>query len=184
HIDPTTFGAVVGMATLRRFLSPTMPETTTGLDRFLAYLQAAAAQAPPGWPGSVWFMLRVGEDCAGIRTSDVARPYRFLRQMAVAPPVQFGATGFSPEFTDDGNPARHYIAFVFVGFWLPAPLAIAVLYAWEIAGFVRYGGYWSPRDVASGHLGIRHGRAVRSAGPTVLPGLAAALGEGAADSPQ
>ena len=172
------------MATLRRFHSPTMPEMTSGHERFLAYLQRMASQAPPGWPGSVWFMLRIGEDCAGICTHDVTRPYRFLRQMAVAPPMQFGATGFSPAFTDDGNPARHYIAFVFVGFWLPAPLAIAVLYAWEMAGFVRYGGYWSPKDIANGQLGIRHGRAVRGSGPTVLPGLAAALGDAASPSRQ
>ncbi len=163
------------MATLRRFIWIAMLETATGFERFLDYLQWMAAQAPAGWPGAVWFILRIGEDCAGICTRDMVRPVRFLRQMAAAPPVQFGATGFSPALTDDSNPARHYVAFVVVGFWLPIPLAVAVLYAWEVAGFVRYGGYWSPRDVASGQVGIRHGRAVRRLGPSVLPGLTAAL---------
>ena len=150
-----------------------MPEMTSGHERFLAYLQRMASQAPPGWPGSVWFMLRIGEDCAGICTHDVTRPYRFLRQMAVAPPMQFGATGFSPAFTDDGNPARHYIAFVFVGFWLPRLPALAVLYAWEIAGFLRYRLQWSQKDVRSGLLGLHHGAWVREYGPVVLPGLVA-----------
>lgn len=157
-----------------------MSETRSGLEKFLAYLQAQARQAPLGWPGSVWFILRIGEDCAGICTGDVLRPHRFLRQMAAAPPVQFGASGFCPALTDDLNPARHYSAFVVVGFWLPMPLAVAVLYGWEIAGWIRYRGHWSPKDVASGHLGIRHGQAVRRFGPTVLPGLAASLGEGEA----
>ena len=146
----------------------------TGLDGFLDYLQAMAAQAPDGWAGAVWFILRIGEECAGIFSQDVTSPLRFLRQMAGAPPRQFGARGFAPELVDDDNPARHYIAFVFVGFWLPTPLAWVVLYAWEVAGFVRYRGYWSPNDVASGRVGIAHGCWLRRTGPTVLAGLAAA----------
>lgn len=185
QLIPTTLGAVVGMASLRHFHGSTsMPETQSSLEKFLAYLQTQASQAPSGWAGSVWFILRIGEDCAGICTSDILRPRRFLGQMAAAPPVPFGCTGFRPDLTDDLNPARHYIAFVFVGFWLPAPLAVAVLYAWEVAGWVRYGGSWSSKDVASGQLGIRHGQTVRSLGPTVLPGLAAGLGETAASPPQ
>ena len=144
-----------------------------GFDAFLAYLQKMAAQAPDGWPGSVWFLLRISEDCAGIRTQDVTNPLRFLRQMAVAPPLRFGADGFNPDVVDDAHPARHYIAFVFVGFWLPTLLAMLVLYAWEIAGFVRYAGYWSPKDVHSGQLGVVHGRWLRRTAPAVLPGLTA-----------
>jgi hypothetical protein len=151
-----------------------MTVTRSGLDRFLDYLQTMAAQAPPDWAGAVWFILRIGEDCAGIRLQDVATPRQFLRQMADAPPLQFGVTGFAPELVDDNNPARHYIAFVFVGFWLPTILAMLVLYVWEVAGFVRYSGYWSPNDVASGRIGISHGRWLRRMGPAVMSGLAAA----------
>lgn len=147
--------------------------TRSGLDRFLDYLQTMAAQAPPDWAGAVWFILRIGEDCAGIRPQDVATPRRFLRQMAGTPPLQFGTSGFSPDIIDDDNPARHYVAFVFVGFWLPTSLALLVLYAWEVAGFVRYRGYWSSHDVASGRIGIVHGRWLRHAAPVVLPSLAA-----------
>lgn len=146
----------------------------TGLDLFLDYLQRTAAQAPAGWAGAVWFILRIGEDCAGICTHDMIRPMRFLRQLAAPPPCQFGASGFAPEVTDDNHPARHYVAFVFVGFWLPTLLAVPVLYAWEIAGYVRYRGFWSPKDVASGKLGIVHGRWLRRTAPVVLPALAAA----------
>lgn len=145
-----------------------------GLDHFLAYLQRMAAQAPTGWPGHLWFLLRISEDCAGIFTADVVRPLHFLRQMADAPPLRFDASGFSPAIVDDQNPARHYIAFVFVGFWLPTFLAIAVLYAWEVAGFIRYRGFWSEKDVASGKIGVAHGRWLRRTAPVVLPGLVAA----------
>lgn len=157
-----------------------MHRCDSSFNAFLAYLQETAAQAPAGWPGSVWFLLRIGEDCAGIRTQDVMNPLRFLRQMAGAPPRQFGADGFHPDFVDDVNPARHYIAFVFVGFWLPTFLAMLVLYAWEIAGFIRYGGYWSPYDVRSGQIGVLHGRWLRRTAPVVLPGLTA----GALTAPQ
>jgi hypothetical protein len=93
--------------------------------------------------------------------------------MAGPPPRSFGTAGFAAWLVDDANPARHYTAFVFVGFWLPALLAQAVLYAWEAAGFVRYRGYWSPADVLSGQVGIRHGRLVRRHGPAILPALIA-----------
>lgn len=150
-----------------------MHQDKGGFDAFLTYLQEMAAQAPAGWPGSVWFLLRIGEDCAGIYTRDIPNPLRFLRQMAGAPPQQFGTDGFHPDLVDDDNPARHYIAFVFVGFWLPTFWALGVLYAWEIAGFFRYGGDWSSKDVLSGRIGILHGRWLRCTGPAVLPGLTA-----------
>ncbi len=145
-----------------------------GFDAFVDYLSTQAQAAPPGFAGSAWYVLRASEDCAYIRLQDSWQPLRFLRQMAGAPPLQFGAGGFSPDHVDDNNPARHYMAFVFVGFWLPRFLGILVLYAWEIAGFLRYRFQWSPRDVASGKLGLRHGALVRAYGPTVHPGLVAA----------
>jgi hypothetical protein len=91
--------------------------------------------------------------------------------MAGQPPLRFGAAGFNPAMVDDQNPARHYIAFVVVGYWLPMILGYLVLYAWEIAGFVRYGGRWSPNDVRSGKAGLHHGRAVQRGGPEVLAPL-------------
>ncbi|MFN3332395.1 MAG: hypothetical protein ACK47M_07780 [Caldilinea sp.] len=157
-----------------------MHRRDSDFDAFLAYLQEMAAQAPSGWPGSVWFLLRISEDCAGIRMQEVMNLLRFLRQMAGAPPRQFGPDGFHPDLVDDLNPARHYIAFVFVGFWLPTFLAMLMLYAWEVAGFIRYRGYWSPKDVRSGQIGVLHGRWLRRTAPVVLPGLTA----GALAAPQ
>ena len=144
-----------------------------GFDRFVGYLSTQAAAAPPGFAGAAWYILRVSEDCAYIRLQDMWQPRRFLRQMAGAPPLQFGTDGFSREHVDDSNPARHYMAFVFVGFWLPSLLGVPVLYAWEVAGFLRYRFQWSPRDVTSGKLGLRHGALIRTYGPTVHPGLVA-----------
>lgn len=145
----------------------------SGLDAFIAYLSAQAQVAPSGFAGAARFMLRVSEDCAYICLRDVWRPWRFLAQMAGNPPLRFATTGFDPHLVDDYNPARHYIAFVFIGFWLPRLLALAVLYAWEVAGFVRYGFQWSQKDMRSGLIGLRHGAWVRKYGPAVLPGLVA-----------
>jgi hypothetical protein len=113
----------------------------------------------------------MGADFAHIQPHDVLRPLRFLRQMAGNPPVRFAVSGFDPNLVDDLNPVRHYVAFLVVGFWLPALLALLVLAAWEVAGFVRYRGLWSQKDVRSGLVGLRHGRYVRRHGPRALPPL-------------
>jgi len=145
-----------------------------GLSGFVHYLAMQAGAAQPGQLGAILFICRIGEDCAFIRLRDLVNPLRFLRQMAGAPPLRFGTAGFGPQIVDDQNPARHYIAFVFVGFWLPLLPALLLLYAWELAGFVRYRGEWSERDVLCGKIGLRHGALVRRHGPAILPGLAAA----------
>jgi hypothetical protein len=125
-----------------------------------------------------WFVVQIGERYANIRLHDVRRPLRFLGQMAGAPPLQFGVEGFRHELVDDLNPARHYTAFVFTGYWLPRWVALLVLWLWEMARFVRYRGHWSRADMVSGQVGVRHGRLVARYGPTILPGLMAAdLGE-------
>ena len=145
-----------------------------GYAAFIEYVSERAAQAPAGWSGAAWFILCVGEECANIRLQDVGRPWRFLAQAASAPPVCFGPHGFAPHLVDDRLPARHYVAFVFVGFWLPYPLAWLTLYAWEIAGFLRYGFHWSAPDLRLGWVGIRHGALIGRYGPTILPALVAA----------
>jgi hypothetical protein len=124
-------------------------------------------------------VLQLGEDFAYIRLADIWRPLRFLRQMAGAPPVQLGTEGFRRELVDDSNPARHYMAFFVAGYWLPRWAAVALLWAWELAGFVRYRGHWSWPDIASGEVGVAHGRLARRYGVTVLPALMACdLGDG------
>src|SRR5687767_6358620 len=80
---------------------------------------------------------RLGEDFAYIRWQDVGKPLTFLRQMAGEPPIRLGTQGFRRDLVDDHNPARHYMAFVVMGYQLPYLLAVAVLYLWEIAGYLR-----------------------------------------------
>lgn len=153
----------------------------TGIDEFVATIETIASETaasqladgkpPTGWRSTARFVTRLGKECAFIRISDIRTPLRFLRQMSGNPPRRFATSGFNPEVVDDQNPARHYVAFVVVGFWLPAPLALCVLYAWEAAVFVRYKGMWSPRDVRSGMIGLRHGRRVRREGASILPDL-------------
>jgi hypothetical protein len=151
------------------------PDETSlgGVDAFIRYVSAQAAVAPAGWAGAAWFVVRICEDGANIQLRDLWRPLRMLRQMAGAPPYRFGIEGFDTNVVDDRNPARHYLAFVFVGFWLPAIPALIVLWAWEVAGFVRYRGTWSQRDIACGKISIKHGALVRIYGPGILPGLIA-----------
>lgn len=146
----------------------------SGAGGFIRHVDQEAGRVPISRNGAVAFILRVAETCAYIRLQDLGRPLRFLRQMASVPPVQFGTDGFADTLVDDRNPARHYMAFVFVGFWLPMLPGIVVLYLWEIAGFIRYRGEWSPGDIRSGIVGLRHGRLVQRYGPTVLPALIAA----------
>lgn len=117
---------------------------------------------------------RLSADFAYIHWHDVRNPYKFLSQMEGQPPIRLGTKGFRRELVDDHNPARHYMAFVAMGYWLPYVLAMGVLYLWEIAGYVRYGFKWSDEDMLNGVMGVRHGNAVRRQGVTVLPELMAA----------
>ncbi|MEZ4658296.1 MAG: hypothetical protein R2911_12045 [Caldilineaceae bacterium] len=150
-----------------------------GLSGFIAHVNQHVAAAPAGMRGKIAFVLRIGQDYANIHLGDIWRPLRFLRQMAGSPPVQFGQRGFKTELVDDYAPARHYTAFVFVGFWLPYLPAIVVLWLWEMLGFIRYKGHWSPADIRMGYVGIRHGVLLRRSEPAVLPRLIARdLGEG------
>ena len=145
-----------------------------GVDAFIAGVSRYAMDHYTGRLRQHAFIHAVADDYAYIRVRDITRPVRFLRQMEGAPPLTLGTAGFRPDLVDDANPARHYTAFVFVGYWLPRPLAVLTLWLWEMAGFVRYGGVWSAKDMASGRTGIRHGAWVRRLGPEVLPGLIAA----------
>jgi hypothetical protein len=148
-------------------------QSKTGIDAFISDVSRRVAAASPNRQGTVCFMQGIAEAYAFIRLQDIHSPLRFLRQMAGAPPVQFGNKGFRCSLVDDQNPARHYTAFVFVGFWLPVLLATLVLWTWEVLSFFRYGGHWSPADMRMGQVGIQHGRLVRRYGPAILPGLIA-----------
>jgi hypothetical protein len=146
--------------------------SSRGLSGFIASVSHLAAGYPLSRTGSQRFILAFGDGYAYIRLADLRHPLRFLRQLSGAPPLQFGTEGFRTALVDDKNPARHYAAFVYVGFWLPGWLALLVLWAWEVAGFVRYA-YWSQPDIRSGYVGLYHGRLVRMHGHTILPSLIA-----------
>ena len=151
-----------------------MPQTsTTDLPGFIAAISALAARFPLTPTGTRRFVLAFGEEMAYIRVQDAWNPWRFLRQMEGNPPVRWGTRGFKRGLVDDRNPARHYAAFVFVGFWLPGWMAVLLLWLWELAGFVRYGFRWSQADTRSGYVGLWHGRLVRRYGHTILPSLIA-----------
>ena len=114
---------------------------------------------------------RLAADFAYIHLDDMRTPLKFFRQMEGAPPIKLGTGGFRPELIDDRNPARHYMAFVAMGYWLPKFFALAVLYVWEALGYVRYGFKWSAADMRCGLTGVQHGNAVRRQGVEVLPEL-------------
>ncbi len=157
----------------------------TGLDAFIVYVDDLVRWARVTRSNTAQLILRMGEECAYIRLGDIHRPVPFLKQMSGAPPLRFGTEGFRQDILDDFNPARHYTAFVFVGFWLPPRAAICLLWAWEVASFIRYKGHWSEKDIRSGKIGIRHGRLVWRYGATILPALIAAdLSEPPTSSPR
>lgn len=147
-----------------------MPEPT-GATAFVADVQRRINQSVAAARSTHAFILEISDAYAFIRLQDWRHPLRFLKQISGDPPIKFGTTDFKRTIVDDKNPARHYTAFVFVGYWLPRPLALVVLWAWEILGFFRYQFHWSWRDLECGDIGIRHGRLVRRHGPTVLAGL-------------
>jgi hypothetical protein len=153
----------------------TAENQATGINALIADVSRHAAQATPGWWGKVQFVLQISEAYAFIRLRDIYHPLRFVKQLVSAPPSQFGTTGFRADLVEEGdeNPARHYTAFVFIGFWLPGILAHWALWGWEILGYLRYHFHWSPEDMRVGRLGIAHGRLVQRFGPTILPSLIA-----------
>ena len=140
----------------------------SGIDAFIRAVEKQAAIAIEQNTGTNAFILKIADDYAFIRLSDLHTPLKFLKQLAGAPPIQFGTQGFRPDIVDDKNPARHYIAFVFVGYWLPFVFGWLVLWGWEILGYFRYRFQWSPNDIRCGMVGLRHGRMVRKEGVQVL----------------
>ncbi len=144
-----------------------------GVEGFIQDVSRLAGAFPPTPGGARRFVLAMGERYAAIRLQDAWNPPRFLAQMAGKPPVRFGVHGFRWTLVDDADPARHYTAFVFVGFWAPLWMALLVLWLWELAGFFRYRRRWSLADVRMGYVGIRHGALIRDYGHQILPGLIA-----------
>lgn len=144
-----------------------------GIAALLADVNRRVRQAEKEGRSTADFVGEISEYYAFIRLSDLRYPRQFLRQLAGDPPLKFGTIGFRRELVDDQNPARHYTAFVFVGYWLPLLVAIPVLWAWEVLGFFRYGGHWSQPDIRNGYIGLRHGRQVRRHGAAILPQLIA-----------
>lgn len=144
-----------------------------GIDAFIQHVQDHAAATPKGWWAQGRFTITLAYDYCYICFADVWNPWRFFKQMSGKPPVRFGTDGFAEALVDDNDPARHYTAFIFVGYWCFTPLAVLILWAWEILGFLRYGFSWSQADIRMGYVGIRHGRQVRRHGPRILPELIA-----------
>jgi hypothetical protein len=162
------------MGRLVEDISPVVRTRPVGVDGFIHGVSELAWLARLNGAGDGTLVNEIAARYANIRLRDITRPHRFLSQMAGAPPVQLGTEGFRADLVDDYNPARHYTALLFVGFYTPALLAVLVLFLWEVAGFVRYWGQWSQPDIRSGLVGIRHGRLVRRYGGVVLPALIAA----------
>ena len=144
-----------------------------GLPAYVAALEQKLQQFGADPQATTAFIICLGEEYAAIRLGDLRSPWRFLKQVAGEPPVVFNASGFRADLAENANDnvARHYTAFLFVGYWLPVGLAVPLLWAWEVLGFLRYRLHWSQQDMRSGRLGIQHGRAVRKTGASILPGL-------------
>jgi hypothetical protein len=153
---------------------PTPIAQQPGFADFLTGVSELVTNKPPDFPGTASLILRLAERYANVRVQDLPQhPLRFALQANRTPPINLGPAGFRADLVEStvDNVARHYTAFLFVGFWMPAALATLVLWSWEILGFLRYGGHWSQPDILTGRIGIDHGRLVRQYGPTILPSL-------------
>ena len=162
--------SIVGAVTRTRTISHTGRRLTEGCPAFAGYAETLAAQAAHEGRRTRWFMLELARQCGNVDLSRLGHPIRFWRSLRELPPKRFGNIGFRAELVDDFHPARHYVAFLMIGFFLPYPLALAFGWLWERAEGIVLGEF-SPRDVALGRLAIAHGRTVRQAGPAALPAL-------------
>lgn len=114
-------------------------KTGSGVDAFIRARRATRRKITQQ-QSTTHFILQISDDFAFIRLRDLRHPLRFFKQLSGTPPIQFGTSGFRKEIIDDANPARHYTAFVFVGYWLPMALGWLVLIAW--------GGPWATSAMA------------------------------------
>lgn len=146
-----------------------MPEVT-GCERFASYVEDLIRQSDAEGRRPAWLMATLAERCANVDLRLLRRPLQFWRSLRRLPPVCFGRSGFRGELVDDYHPARHYCAFLAVGFFLPEWLAFPFATIWEGAEHLVFGEH-SPRDVALSRVAIRHGRLTRREGIDRLPGL-------------
>jgi hypothetical protein len=138
--------------------------------RFIQYVEQLIGQAAREGRRPTWVMTTLARRCANIDLRRLRRPLHFWRSLRQLPPVRFGRSGFRAALVDDYHPARHYCAFLAVGFFLPTFLAIPFARLWEWAEGVVFGEY-SRRDVDLSVLAIRHARVIRRSGIEHLPAL-------------
>lgn len=161
-----------GEAILPRMATTPHPRATAGhygcagFAAYVEYLLRQGAGRPPRW-----VVLTVARDCANVDVGRLPwRPLAFWRGLRTRPPVTFGPAGFRPTLVDDSEPARHYAAFLGVGYFLPAPLDLLFARLWERAEGIVFRQY-SAIDLALAELAVRHGRRARREGPAILPAL-------------
>ena len=141
-----------------------------GCHGFIEYVENLIERAAEEQRRPAWIMGTLARECANVDLRRLRRPLRFWHSLRELPPVRFGRDGFRRALVDDYHPARHYCAFLALGFFLPAWLAVPFARLWEWAEGVVFGEY-SPRDVALSELAIRHASALRRAGIDELPAL-------------
>jgi len=138
--------------------------------RFVAYVAEQAERAAGERRGARWLALTLAHQCANVDFHLLRRPLHFWRALRQEPPVCFGPRGFRGSLADDFHPARHYSAFLMIGYFLPYALAAAFAWLWEAAEGIFLGGY-SRCDVALSRIAVRHGNILRRQGPAALAPL-------------
>ncbi|MSP13068.1 MAG: hypothetical protein EXR62_08925 [Chloroflexi bacterium] len=142
-----------------------------GATGFVARVQYYAGLSSQHTRSSHWFIDTLACQFAGLDLADWWRPWRWFRAMGSAkPPEDMGPAGFRVDLVDDNRPARHYVAFLMIGYYLTYPLGWLVMYGWEILGWVRYGSF-SRTDILLAKVGLQHGVMIRRDGPEILADL-------------
>jgi hypothetical protein len=121
---------------------------TTDCEKFAQYVESLARDTK----SDAEFIQVLAEQMAGFPNGNSeAAPH------GVTP--QFGNTGFRSDLVDDANPARHYAAYLAVGFQKGGLPGAAIAVARELPGIC--GGGCSVQDIRLGIMGANHGASLR-----------------------
>jgi hypothetical protein len=120
----------------------------TDCEKFAQYVESVAKSSK----SDAEFIRVLGEQIAGFSGGNSEEAPQGVTS-------QFGSSGFRSDLVDDANPARHYVAYLAVGFQKGGLPGAAIAVARELPGIC--GGGCSAQDIRLGVIGANHGASLR-----------------------
>lgn len=156
--NPVMFTDPFGLCEKAKTGSEGKQQEPTDCEKFAQYVESLAKNTK----SDAEFIRILGEQIAGFPggNSEVA-------PQGVTP--QFGSSGFRSELVDDRNPARHYVAYLAVGFQKGGLPGAAIAVGRELPGVC--GGGCSVEDIRLGVIGASHGASLRPNGQAINYGV-------------